>query len=69
MQRTPWVCSWSVLFLLYINELCNTWDTIIFANDTNLFASDKNINTLFNKASLELQKIMNGVKQPNCHLT
>ena len=39
-------------FILYINGLksvSNTLDSIVFADDTNLFISDKNINALFTK--------------------
>ena len=46
-------------FILYINDLksaSNPLDPIIFA-DTNLFISDKNANTLFTKAKLELEKM------------
>ena len=32
-------------------------DSITFADDTNLFVSDKNFNTTFANANLELQKI------------
>ena len=54
-----------LLFILYINDLknvSNALDLIAFADDTILFISDKNINTLFIKANLELQK-MNESKQ------
>ena len=48
------------LLILYINDLktvCSALDPIIFANDTKLFISDKNLNTIFTKANLELQKM------------
>ena len=46
-------------FILYINDLKSApdpLDPIIFV-DTNLFISDKNANTLFTKAKLELEKM------------
>ena len=46
-----------LLFILYINDLknvSNALDPTVFADDTILFISDKNINTLFIKANLEL---------------
>ena len=49
-----------LLFILYINDLRNVSNAlghIIFANDTNLFVSDKSVNTLFTKAILELEKM------------
>ena len=48
-----------LLFILYINDLRSVSNALghIFANDTNLFVSDKSINTLFTKAVLELQKM------------
>ena len=38
-----------LLFILYINDICNVskvFDCILFADDTNLFCSDNNINDL-----------------------
>ena len=48
-----------LLFILYVNDLRSVSNALghIFANDTNLFVSDKSINTLFTKAVLELQKM------------
>ena len=49
-----------LIFILHINDLknvSNALDHIISADDTNLFVSDKNVNTLFTKANLELQKM------------
>ena len=48
-----------LLFILYFNDLkhvSNALDPIDFAGDANLFISDKNIDALFTKANLELQK-------------
>ena len=49
-----------LLFLLYINDLqfaSDLLDPIMFADDTNLFYSNKDINTAFLKVNDELQKI------------
>jgi hypothetical protein len=49
-----------LLFLLYINDLynaCNDIMLIMFADDTNLFLSDKNIDNLFMKMNNELKSI------------
>ena len=49
-----------LLLILYINDLknvSNALNLIGFADYTNLFISDKSINTLFTKANLELQKV------------
>ena len=57
------VPQWSILrpllFLLYINNIQFTsdlLDPIMFADDTNLFYSKKDINTAFLKVNTELQK-------------
>ena len=49
-----------LLFILYINDLkkvSNALDPIVFADNTDLFISDKHNNALFTKANLELQKM------------
>ena len=49
-----------LLFLLYVNDLNNAssiLDPIMFADDTNLFYSHKNIHQLFAKVNEELEKI------------
>ena len=49
-----------LLFLIYVNDLNNTssiLDPIMFADDTNLFYSHKNIHELFAKVNEELEKI------------
>ena len=49
-----------LLFLLYINDLqfvSDLLDPITFADDTNLFYSNKDISTAFLKVNDELQKI------------
>ena len=49
-----------LLFLLYVNDLKNAsrlLDPIIFADDTNLFLTHKNINHLFSTVNDELKHI------------
>ena len=56
-QRDPFQ---GLLFLLYINDLQFVSDllaSILFTDDTNLFYSNKNINTVFLKVNNELEKI------------
>ena len=55
------VPQWSILgplhFILYMNDSClisQFLKPIMFANDTNLFCSNKEIKSLFLKANLEL---------------
>ena len=50
----------SLLFILYINDICNVskvFDCILFANDTNLFCSDNDINDLCGIINVELDKL------------
>ena len=45
------------LFIIYVNNLCNVskiYDTIMFADDTNLFFSNKNIKKIFHTPNKEL---------------
>ena len=47
-----------LLFLIYVNDLhkaSSILKPVMFAEDTNLFLSNKNINKLFNDTSVELQ--------------
>ena len=49
-----------ILFILYINDLCNVSEFlkfVLFAEDTNLFASGDNIVSLCNEINKELYKI------------
>ena len=49
----------ALLFLLYVNDLylaSNIVEPIMFADDTNLFYSHKNVKTLFNTVNLELNE-------------
>ena len=49
------------LFLIYINDLCNVSDNIVkcilFANDTNIFYSDNNLNVLNCVINQEMDKL------------
>ena len=49
-----------LLFLLYVNDLknkTNLLDPIMYANDTNLFLTHKDIGYLFDMANLQLERI------------
>ena len=49
-----------ILFLLYVNDLknaSNLLDPIMFADDTNLFLTHKDISYLFETANLQLERI------------
>ena len=49
-----------LLFILYINYICNVskvFDCILFADDTNLFCSDNDINDLCGIINVELDKL------------
>ena len=55
----------ALLFLIYVNDLNNAssiLDPIMFADDTNLFYSHKNIHQLFAKVNEELEKIGDWLK-------
>ena len=57
-----------LLFLIYLNDLNNAsdiLDTIMFADDTNLFYSHKIIHHLFTKVNKELKKPKIDSKQTN----
>ena len=59
-----------LLFLLYINDLCNVSkvvDFILFADDTNIFFSHKDFNLL--PGILNSKMLNNGVEQTSCPLT
>ena len=50
----------SLLFLVYVNDLnkaADVLDSVMFANDTNLFYSHQNIKTLFGTVNCEFQNI------------
>ena len=49
-----------LLFLLYVNDLKNAsylLDPIMFADDTNLFLTHKNVSYLFETANFQLERI------------
>ena len=49
-----------LLFLLYVNDLknaTNLLDPIMYADDTNLFLTHKDISYLFETANLQLERI------------
>ena len=50
----------ATFYIVYVNDLyraSNILNTILFADDTNWFCSGKHINTLFQTAKIELEKI------------
>lgn len=54
-----------LLFLIYINDICYSSDLIsfiLFADDTNLFMSHKNLNTLIVQMNRELEKVLAWLK-------
>ena len=58
-----------LLFLIYVNDLSNAsniLDPIMFADDTNLFFSHRNISTLSLTVNSELHKLENGLRQVDC---
>ena len=49
-----------LLFLIFVNDLNNTnklLDPVLFASDTNVFYSDNNTRTLFERSNQELCQI------------
>ena len=49
-----------LLFLVYVNDLykaSSEISSVMFADDSNFFLSDKNIDSLFTKMNIELDKI------------
>ena len=60
-----------LLFLLYVHELenaSNLLDPIMFADDTNLFLTHKDISSLVETANLQLERINLWFISNNCHL-
>ena len=69
MWCPPGTNPWTLLFLIYVNDLCNApniLDPMMFADYTNIFLSHENINTLFKMFNEELKKLGTGSKQTNC---
>ena len=51
-----------LLFFLYVNDICNVssiFPFVLFADDTNLFYSHKNISDLIDQVNRELNKLSN----------
>ena len=51
-------------FLIYINDFQNCFknsNVIMYADDTNIFTKEKNINTLYARAQTELINIFNHI--------
>ena len=54
-----------LLFLLYVNDICNAsplLSFILFADDTNIFCSHSNLQTLINTLNSELPKVSQWLK-------
>ena len=52
-----------LLFLLYVNDICNISDIlfpILFADNTNVFVSGRDINHMMNTMNIELKKFCPG---------
>ena len=68
MMSNPNFKAWSVLgpllFIIYINDLqfvSDVLDPIMFADGTNFFYSQKDIDALFLKVNNEFIKLINGL--------
>ena len=56
MWSTSRFNSWTLLFIIYVNDLCQTSEFlkhIVLADDANLFCKSKTVKTLFLKANIE----------------
>ena len=54
-----------LLFILYVNDICNVSSflkCVLFADDTNLFASGNDLNILYKRINVELEKLNNWFK-------
>jgi hypothetical protein len=52
--------SWSFIFLLYINDICNVSqliDIVLFADDTNIFFSHKELQYVINTLNREMENL------------
>ena len=58
MWGTSRINSWSFTFLIHINDQphATTLFSVLFADDTNIFASSKDINDLIVNINIELEK-------------
>ena len=60
MWSSSRICLGPLLFLIYINDICNSSNLlsfILFADDTNLLKSHKHLDTLIAKINKELEKV------------
>ena len=49
-----------ILFIIHVNDLCNAsklFESIMFADDTNILSSHENIKELFHVVNSELSKV------------
>lgn len=49
-----------ILFIIHVNDLCNVpklFESIMFADDTNILSSHENIKELFHVVNSELSKV------------
>ena len=49
-----------ILFIMHVNDLCNVsklFESIMFADDTNILSSHENIKELFHVVNSELSKV------------
>ena len=67
MQGSPGILPRAALFLLYINDIpfISNFDITLFADDTCLVMTDKNLKNLERKAQIELKKINSWLHQNN----
>ena len=67
----PGIRSGPLLFLVYINDIINSTDFgefIMFADDTNIFIADKDINYVYRKANKVLKCVCKYMKLNQLHI-